>query len=200
MGIYLQNSVLKVKSLVFEKRRTVNRLFFAIAVFSLAIFLLFSYLKSGFYTCSDDTFSILEKTRLVKNFNILNVGLDQKIRKVSLISSTSTPDLTLGLSNIPCIQAKKGMIFEFSRPDYYGFWMKDMLINLDIAWLDDSYSVVYLLSDVSPETYPNILKPESSLAEDEPIKPAMYVIEMKGGEMKKLGIKVGTKLVPISQN
>ena len=133
-------------------------------------------------------FENLMNSRTVKNFSLEN---DKNI-EITLIISTSSPDHALGLSNIPCIPPQKGMIFEFAQPDYYGFWMKDTLVNLDIAWLDESYNVVFLLSDVATSTYPNVLKPEP------PYKPATYVVEMKAGEMERLSIKAGTKLTPLA--
>ncbi len=133
-------------------------------------------------------FENLMNSRTLKNFSLEN---DKNV-EITLIISTSSPDHALGLSNIPCIPPQNGMIFEFAQPDYYGFWMKDTLVNLDIAWLDESYNVVFLLSDVAISTYPNILRPEP------PYKSATYVIEMASGEMKRLGIKVGAKLTPLA--
>ena len=79
-----------------------------------------------------------------------------------------------------------GMLFVFQKSDYYGFWMKDMLVPIDIFWLDDQYHVVSITADVATSTYPDVFYPSA---------PARYVLETRAGFGALHGIATGTPLV-----
>src|SRR3989344_1451545 len=64
---------------------------------------------------------------------------------------------TQGLSGRKDIADDYGMLFVFDAPGKYGFWMKDMLIDIDIIWLSRDGSIVHIEHSVSPATYPTIL-------------------------------------------
>lgn len=61
--------------------------------------------------------------------------------------------------------------------------MKDMLVSLDIFWLDAKGQVVSLAQNVPPASYPNVL---------EPTEPALYVLEARSGFAKRHDIATGT--------
>lgn len=90
-----------------------------------------------------------------------------------------------GLSGVPCLADEEGMLFIFNEPYEVGIWMKDMLMSLDIIWLDENGVVIHIENSVSPNTYPKIFTPAS---------PAKYVIELKSGIFAKSGIEKGTKI------
>lgn len=80
----------------------------------------------------------------------------------------------------------KGMLFIFSTEDKYPFWMKNMLIPLDIIWINKDKEVVWIAQDVQPctETCDSII----------PEKEAMYVLELNSGTAEKIGLELGDKL------
>lgn len=78
------------------------------------------------------------------------------------------------------------MIFPFSMPGKYGFWMQNMNFPLDIIWIDASKKVVGMNSNLSPDTYPSVFLPPSDIS---------YVLEINSGSAKNFGIATGTKLV-----
>ncbi len=53
--------------------------------------------------------------------------------------ATSDADRAQGLSGRKSLQDGKGMLFVFSENDFRkpGFWMKNMLISIDIIWIAD---------------------------------------------------------------
>lgn len=90
---------------------------------------------------------------------------------------------TQGLSGRAEVPSGYGMLFVFDMPDRYGFWMKDMLVPIDIVWIKDSGEVVGVDAGVQPETFPTVFYPA---------KPVRYVLEMKAGEAAHRGISVGS--------
>ncbi len=111
------------------------------------------------------------------------VIIDGKVYKVDVVDSAYL--LTKGLSGRESLSFNEGMFFVFQKPDKYGFWMKDMLFPLDIIWIDQNFNIVHIENVVVPETYPKIFTPESD---------SLYVLEIKAGEVQKLGIKIGDKV------
>lgn len=77
------------------------------------------------------------------------------------------------------------MMFIFDKPDYYGFWMKDMFYPIDIVFLDSDMKVISYIDNVDPASYPETFYPE---------EPAKYVIEMNSGERKISGLDKNTKV------
>lgn len=94
-------------------------------------------------------------------------------------------DRRRGLSGTPPLREREGKLFVFPRSDTYGFWMKEMRYPIDIIWFDADGYVVHIEHDVSPETYPETLFPESE---------ARYVLEIAAGESEAYGINIGTSL------
>jgi uncharacterized membrane protein (UPF0127 family) len=88
-----------------------------------------------------------------------------------------------GRANIP---GDYGMLFIFSKDNQYGFWMKDMLVPIDIFWLDDQGQTVSIAKDVATSTYPNVFYPST---------PARYVLETAAGFANKHSIATGTPLL-----
>lgn len=91
----------------------------------------------------------------------------------------------LGLGGREAIASDYGMLFIFPKPDRYGFWMKDMLMPIDIFWLDDKGQVVWIAEQVATSTYPSSFYP--------PV-PALYVLETQAGFAATNAIATGTPL------
>lgn len=93
--------------------------------------------------------------------------------------------LEKGLSGHAPLSDSEGMLFVFSQPDNYGFWMKDMLFPLDIIWIDQDFKVVHIEKALSPETYPKIFYPGAL---------SKYVLEINSGLSDKLDINIGDEV------
>jgi hypothetical protein len=78
-----------------------------------------------------------------------------------------------------------GMLFVFTNPGKYPFWMKDMNFPIDIIWLDENGNIVYIKKDARPELYPETYGPGPSDSE------AKYVLEVISGFSDKNNLKVG---------
>jgi uncharacterized membrane protein (UPF0127 family) len=88
-----------------------------------------------------------------------------------------------GRTNIP---ADYGMLFIFPNSEKYGFWMKDMLVPIDMFWLNDQGQVVYIVQDAATSSYPNVFYPTS---------PALYVLETAAGFASEHDIATDTPLL-----
>lgn len=93
-----------------------------------------------------------------------------------------------GLSGVTSLGENEGMLFVFGTEGGYSskdvtpsFWMKDMLIPLDIIWINDG-RIVKIDKDVP------ISNPEKLYTPDTPID---YVLEVNAGFSDKNNLKIG---------
>ena len=100
-------------------------------------------------------------------------------RHITIATSTLTVEVAStetereqGLSGRVSLKEGTGMLFVFTTPGNYGFWMKDMQIPLDIIFIDAAQHVIQVDSNLFPQTYPEVFYPPS---------PALYVLEVPAG-------------------
>ncbi len=97
-----------------------------------------------------------------------------------------------GLSNTHFLNGSNGMFFVFDEADEHGFWMKDMQFSIDIIWINEENQIVDMMENVSPDTYPQVFKPEV---------PAKYVLETVAGWAEENEVDIGdTVLISEAQN
>lgn len=87
-----------------------------------------------------------------------------------------------GLSGRKSLRENSGLLFIFPQEDFYGIWMKEMNFPIDIIWLSDDLRVVSIKTEVAPESYPEVFRPN--------IK-SLYVLEVNSGLTRKTQIEVG---------
>ena len=76
-----------------------------------------------------------------------------------------------------------GMLFIFEDPGYYAMWMKNTLIPLSVAFIDDKGAITNI-EDMQPQT-------EDSHCAG---RPARYALEMNRGWFAARGIKPGSRI------
>lgn len=96
---------------------------------------------------------------------------------------SSEPLRQKGLSGTSRLGKTEGMLFVFNKEDKWGIWMKDMLIPIDIIWLDSEKKVVYLVKEADPSSYPHTTF--------RPSRAAKYVVELQAGVIQARNIKIG---------
>jgi uncharacterized protein len=79
--------------------------------------------------------------------------------------------------------ANDGMLFIFPKAGVQCFWMKNTLIPLSIAFLDDQGEIVNI-DDMKPRS-------EASHCSAKPVR---HVLEMNAGWFQKRGLKSGSKI------
>lgn len=100
--------------------------------------------------------------------------------------ATTEAERVRGLSGVPKLSPNGGLLMDFEQDGNWGIWMKDMLIPLDIIWMDKNKQVIYIVKNVPPEQSTNsVMQPKSK---------ARYVLELPAGSVDKSAIKTGQKL------
>ena len=93
-----------------------------------------------------------------------------------------------GLSGKSSLPEGEGMLFSFDRQNIYpSFWMREMLIPIDIIWIEGG-KVVKVDKNIAP---PEKDTPESELKLYYPDKPIDYVLEVNAGFSDTNDIKIG---------
>lgn len=91
-----------------------------------------------------------------------------------------------GLMYVPAeeIADDQGMLFVFPDERMRGFWMKNTITGLDIAFarMDGTIVAIHTMPPLTLETFPSI-------------EPAMFALEVKAGTFARLGVLEGDKLV-----
>jgi len=91
-----------------------------------------------------------------------------------------------GLGGKRYLPSNTSMLFEFDKPDTHGIWMKDMLFPIDIIWLDKNKTIVNLISNAEPATYPHVFYPPQK---------SLYVLEVRAGLIKDKNLKLGDEIL-----
>lgn len=94
-----------------------------------------------------------------------------------------------GLMNRTHMDEDAGMLFIFPQLGSWQFWMKDTLIPLDMLWLDSTWRVLYIASNVPPCT-----QWDACLGYWPTEKNALYVLELNAGQAEKYTITTGVVL------
>ncbi len=94
----------------------------------------------------------------------------------------------LGLMHRPSMKAGEAMLFVFGREGRQGIWMLNMKFAIDILWLDPHGRIVDLVADAQP--CGSVLGCRTYL----PKSNAKYVLELKAGTAKKLGMREGDRI------
>ena len=100
------------------------------------------------------------------------------------VQVAATPDQRqIGLMFRKDMPQHEGMIFVFEQASQQCFWMKNTLLPLSAAFIDDDGTIVNI-EDMKPQTLDGHCS----------AKPVRYVLEMNKGWFAKKGIQPGAKL------
>ncbi|MGH2452310.1 MAG: DUF192 domain-containing protein [bacterium] len=112
-------------------------------------------------------------------------------RVVLQVEVAATPEArSRGLMNRERLPDNAGMLFIFEEQHRWGFWMKNTLIPLSIAFIDRHWRVVDI-QDMAVAPNPR----EGPFTIYESRAPALYALEVRQGLFKQRGIGVGARVV-----
>ncbi len=89
-----------------------------------------------------------------------------------------------GLMFVRDLPRSEGMLFPESAPQVAHFWMKNTYIPLDMVFVGEDGRIEKIIANARPFSL-------AVLSSDEPV---IAVLEISGGEAKRLGLAVGDKV------
>lgn len=118
----------------------------------------------------------IKTVKLVLNKSIMNteIACTEQAKEYGLMNRTSLP-------------TNNGMLFIFDRTQTLSFWMKNTLIDLSIAYIDQDWNIVDIREMKSQDLTPIISK-----------KPAIFALEANSYWFSKNNIKIGDKIQMIN--
>ncbi|MDP2648937.1 MAG: DUF192 domain-containing protein [bacterium] len=114
--------------------------------------------------------------------NAPDVTVQLKGQTVRVAIADTDSSRARGLGGRENLARDEGMLFVFPESGIYGFWMKDMNFAIDILWLSSDGRIVYMVQNVSPDTYPQDFTPEEE---------ARYVLELPAGWASEYNVEMG---------
>ena len=112
---------------------------------------------------------------------VIDLKIDKNIIKAEVASTVSSQQL--GLMYRKSMPEQNGMLFVFEQKAGHCFWMKNTLLSLSIAFIDDDGKIVNI-EEMKPQSEENHC----------PLKPIRYALEMNSNWFEKRQLGAG-KLV-----
>jgi hypothetical protein len=119
-------------------------------------------------------------TSLVHSQNPFKIPIYFKDKEIWVEVVRTPEDRAKGLMGRKHLTHGEGMLFIFESEDDHGFWMKDTLIPLSIAFIDKGGRILKI-TEMKPLT----------LESHYPPRPILYALEMNKGWFSANGIKAG---------
>jgi uncharacterized membrane protein (UPF0127 family) len=110
-------------------------------------------------------------------------------RVIKVETMITSPDLRRGMTFRTSLPPDHGMLFVHPTIGNYRYWMYQVMIPLDIIWLDNDRKIVEMVVNAQPcKTEPGKCPQWASA------RPAHYVLELAGGMAKKYNLSIGQQL------
>jgi uncharacterized membrane protein (UPF0127 family) len=102
------------------------------------------------------------------------------------VAVADTPETQAqGLSGLPRLGKRKGMLFVFQEPIRVHMVMRDMNFDLDFLFLDENWTIIQLQSLAKEDKFGVTAN-----------KPVSMVLELPYGTIKNLNLKIGDIITP----
>ena len=111
------------------------------------------------------------------------IELSAGMHRIEAEVASNNAERATGLMNRPSMPIHRGMLFVFPEAGVQCFWMKNTLIPLSIAFLDDAGRIVQI-ADMQPQSLDNHCS----------AKPVRFALEMNVGWFRSRGIAPGAKI------
>ena len=111
------------------------------------------------------------------------IELSAGMHRIEAEVASNNAERATGLMNRPSMPVHRGMLFVFPEVGVQCFRMKNTLIPLSIAFLDDAGRIVQI-ADMQPQSLDNHCS----------AKPVRFALEMNAGWFRSRGIAPGAKI------
>lgn len=122
--------------------------------------------------------------RVVPNARLEQIDIKAGMHLIKAEVAADSATRTRGLMMREKLGPNEGMIFVFPDKAGHCFWMRNTLVALSIAFLDDDGTIANI-EDMKPQT-------EDSHC---PVRAVRYALEMEQGWFARRGVKAGARLV-----
>ena len=123
-----------------------------------------------------------------EEISIRNKGeLELSGQKINIEYARSEEARSQGLSGRSIMDINSGMLFVFPNEETHSFWMKDMLMPLDIIFINKDFTIVDIKESqnpCTPQSCPQILSGQNF----------KYALEVNSGWVKINNVKIGDKI------
>jgi uncharacterized membrane protein (UPF0127 family) len=110
--------------------------------------------------------------------------------KVIRAEQLSQPDeITRGMMFREDLPEDRGMLFYYSKPGFYSYWMHQVRVPLDIVWLNSAKQVVQVVHQAPPCPGP----PEKCPVYGGGFE-AQFVLEVRAGVARANGVRPGAQI------
>lgn len=89
-----------------------------------------------------------------------------------------------GLMFVRALPSQRGMLFVHESPKPISMWMKNTFIPLDMVFIDAQGRIQQIVANTTPHSLETIRSDQ----------PALAVLEIGGGEARRLGLKAGQQI------
>lgn len=114
----------------------------------------------------------------------VEIHTEKETLRYALELARDLPEQRRGLMHRRHMASDFGMLFIYDTPSPQSFWMKNTYLPLDILFIDDDLRIESIVHEATPlSTTPRASK-----------GPAQYVLELRAGQSKKQGIRVGDRV------
>jgi len=114
---------------------------------------------------------------------VLGGGSGAKV-PIDIEVAASSEEKSQGLMFRRSLGDRQGMLFEYEGPQEITMWMKNTYIPLDMVFIDAHQRIVKIAERTEPQSLATVAAPE----------PVTAVLELKGGEAARRGIRVGNRV------
>jgi uncharacterized protein len=119
----------------------------------------------------------------------LTIRAHGRVQRFRVETARSWHEQEVGLMFRPTIPADRGMLFypyppEGGPPRFASFWMKNTMAPLDIVFIRPDRTISSIAADATPYS----LTPIPS------VEPVGAILELKGGEAARRGIRAGDRV------
>ena len=123
------------------------------------------------------------RTIPLKTFFQTELSVKEKTFQVWLAIDPKQKNEGLRFLTADEVSANQGMLFLYPYEEKLSFWMKNTFFDIDIAYIKSNSEVV----DIATMTKMS----DKAFSSSEKVR---YVLELKAGSFKKVGLKVGDKI------
>lgn len=121
---------------------------------------------------------------------VLKIKTDEAVHQFKVEVVTTEEDKRQGLMGRESLSEDRGMLFVYDEEGNQSFWMKNMLIPLDILFIASDLVITHISENVPP-----CVVLDNDCINYSSLKPTQYILELSAGVSDELNIDVGDMVI-----